>query len=139
MRNSINRDVFLKECHQRFPQIFKWVHFCYSQHSYLFFGNHSIFSQAGVQQGDPLGPFLFCLVLQVLIDKLMDKVPDLALNNWYMDDGSLFGKADDVLRAWKIVKTEGQKCEVISASGCTNSFQHFEPEIIMFAFATLFT
>ena len=137
--NSVKRDVFLKECHQRFPQIFKWVHFCYSQHSYLFFGNHIIFSQAGVQQGDPLGPFLFCLVLQVLIDKLMDKVPDLALNNWYMDDGSLFGKSDDVLRAWNIVKTEGphlglfsnlQKCEVISASGCTNSFQHFEPEII---------
>ena len=56
-----------------------------------------------------------------------------------MDDGSLFGKSDDVLRAWNIVKTKGphlglfsnlQKCEVISASGYTNSFQHFEPEII---------
>ena len=57
--NSVNTDVFLKECHQRFPQIFKWVHFCYSQHSSIFFGNHIISSEAGVQHNNPLGPFCF--------------------------------------------------------------------------------
>ena len=53
----------------------------------------------------PLGPFQFCSVLQVPIDKL--EVPDLALkNNWFMNDWSLFGKSDDVLRAWNIAKAE---------------------------------
>ena len=55
---------------------------CYPQHSHLFFGNFLISSQAGVQQGDPLGPFLFCLVLQVLVSKLSKEAPNLALNNW---------------------------------------------------------
>ena len=94
--NSVQRDVFLKECYEKFPQIYKWVHFCYSQHSFLFFGSYIIPSQAGVQQGDPLGPFLFCLVLQVLVNKVRTCVPNLSLNNWYMDDGSLFGKVEDV-------------------------------------------
>ena len=97
--NAVSRSIFLNECFDKFPHIFKWVHFCYSNHSHLFFGNYITSSQAGVQQGDPLGPFLFCLVLQVLISKIKDEVPDLDLNNWYMDDGSLFGKTQDVLKA----------------------------------------
>ena len=59
--NSVERNIFLRECALKFPQIYKWVFFCYSQHSLLFFGNHTISSEAGVQQGDPLGSFLFCL------------------------------------------------------------------------------
>ena len=58
--NTVKRDVLLKECFEKFPHIYKWVHFCFSQHSNLFFGNFIIASQAGVQQGDSLGPFLFC-------------------------------------------------------------------------------
>ena len=46
--NSVQRDVFLKKCYEKFPQIYKWVHFCCSQHSFLFFGSYSIPSQAGV-------------------------------------------------------------------------------------------
>ena len=82
---AFSRSIFLNECFEKFPHIFKWVHFCYSNHTHLFFGNYIISSQAGVQQGDPLGPFLFCLVLQVLISKIKDEVPDLDLNNWYME------------------------------------------------------
>ena len=137
--NSVQRDVSLKECYQNFPQIYKWVHFCYSQHSFLFFGNYIIPSEAGVQQGDPLGPFLFCLVLQVLVNKVRDLVPNLSLNNWYMDDGSLFGKIEDVLKAWTIIRDEGptlglfvnlSKCELISSSGSDVCFNNFEPDII---------
>jgi len=102
-----------------------WVHFCYSKHSFLFFGDFIISSEAGVQQGDPLGPFLFCLVLQVLINALVKATPNLSLHNWYMDDGSLVGKID-VFKAWNIIKEKGPelglfvnipKCELISASG----------------------
>ena len=79
--NAVKRDVFLNEFFQHFPQIYKWVRFCYSQHSFCFFGNFVIPSEAGVQQGDPLGPFLFCLVLQVLVKKVNQSVPNLSLNN----------------------------------------------------------
>ena len=137
--NSVQRDVFLKECYEKFPQIYKWVHFCYSQHSFLFFGSYIIPSQAGVQQGDPLGPFLFCLVLQVLVNKVRTCVPNLSLNNWYMDDGSLFGKVEEVLKAWAIIRDEGpnlglfvnlSKCELISSLQADACFENFEPELI---------
>jgi len=75
--NSVQRNIFLQECAQKFPQIYKWVYFCYSQHSLLFFGDYTISSEAGVQQGDPLGPFLFCLVLQKLVLKISVEVPNL--------------------------------------------------------------
>ena len=73
--NSVKRIVLLNECFEKFPHIYKWVHFCYSQHSHLFFGDYIISSQAGVQQGDPLGPLLFCLVLHVLVSKLLNESP----------------------------------------------------------------
>ena len=129
--NEVQRSVFLKECHDKFPQIFKWVNFCYSQHSLLFFGSHIISSQSGVQQGDPLGPFLFCLVLQILITKINKELPSLSLNSWYMDDGSLFGNICDVLKAWDIIKLSGPelglfvnapKCELILPSGNLDCF-----------------
>ena len=62
---------------------------------------------AGVQHGDPLGPFLFCLVLQILGNEIKKEIPTLSLNSWYMDDGSLFGSVPDVLKAWDIIKESG--------------------------------
>ena len=87
----------------------------------------------------PLGPFLFCLVLQVLLSKLKTEVPELSLNNWYMDDGSLFGKITDVLKAWNIIKEFGpsvglevnlSKCELLSSSNDAQVFADFEPELV---------
>ena len=61
----------------------------YSNHSHLFFGNYIISFQADVQQGDPLGPFLICLGMKVLISKIKNEMPGLDLTNWYMNNGSL--------------------------------------------------
>ena len=53
------KKIFLKQL-QAFPAIFTWTHSVYGSHPWLFFGNNIIPSAQGVQQGDPLGPFLFC-------------------------------------------------------------------------------
>eukprot|EP00731_Ephydatia_muelleri_P028499 Em0020g143a len=50
-----------------------------------------ISSQTGVQQGDPLGPMLFALVLQKLVTSIDadDDCLQLLLEAWYLDDGVL--------------------------------------------------
>jgi hypothetical protein len=53
----------------------------------LSYGNKIILSETGVQQGDPLGPVLFCLALHPVIKSLKSE-----FNVWYLDDGVL---ADD--------------------------------------------
>ena len=78
----------------------------------------------------------------MLISKIKDEVPELDLNNWYMDDGSLFGKAAAVLKAWNIIKDFGpslglqvnlSKCELISSSNNVGIFADFEPELVKIA------
>ena len=63
---------------------------CYSQHVPLL-NNASLKSESGVQQGDPLGPFLFSLTLWPVIEKLGDAVPNLTQHTWYLDDGFVAG------------------------------------------------
>ena len=45
----------------------------------------------GVQQGDPLGPLLFCLVLHKVVTAIAaDSIcSQLSFHSWYMDDGVL--------------------------------------------------
>ena len=53
--NMGDREAMLAEVREHFPQLYPWVASCYSQHSHLNFGDSSLSSQAGVQQGTPLG------------------------------------------------------------------------------------
>jgi hypothetical protein len=108
--NRIGRASFLKLLHgsEEFGGLYQWVQACYGASSSLLFGDHEIASLAGVQQGDPLGPLLFSLVLQQLVLKVKAAVPDLVLDVWFLDDGTLIGKTDDVLRAEHIIRVEGQ-------------------------------
>jgi hypothetical protein len=65
-------------------------------------------SKEGVQQGDPLGPLLFSLVIQMLISAINARCPGLALNNlWYLDDGVLAGRTADVAAALAVIAELG--------------------------------
>ena len=67
MRNAFNlvsRQTVLDECSVHLPELLPWASWCYGQHPILWHTMGTISSEAGVQQGDPLGPLLFCLVLQ---------------------------------------------------------------------------
>ena len=59
----------------------------------FFCENHILESAEGVQQGDPLGPLLFCLTIQSLILKLQSE-----FNVFYLNDGTIGGSVEDDLQ-----------------------------------------
>jgi len=58
--NTIRRVTMFESVRELLPEIYPFVLMCYSNASMLRFGPHLIMSDEGVQQGDPLGPLLFC-------------------------------------------------------------------------------
>ena len=84
--NSLSRDQLLKHVSLRAPALMQWVLSCYGQPSFLFFGSHCQQSSTGVQQGDPLGPLLFCLTIHSILERMPDALP---FNSWYLDDGTV--------------------------------------------------
>ncbi|GKA91141.1 hypothetical protein Tco_0813011 [Tanacetum coccineum] len=66
------------------------VELCYSFPTMLYYREHSMWSCQGVQQGDPLGPLLFSLVLHPLICKIRDSY-NLCLRAWYLDNVTIVG------------------------------------------------
>ncbi|GKB64682.1 putative reverse transcriptase domain-containing protein [Tanacetum coccineum] len=88
--NLVDREVMLREVRLRCHAISRWVEFCYSNPTRLYYGEHTLWSCQGVQQGDPHGPLLFSLVLHPLICKIRDSF-SLSLHAWYLDDGTIVG------------------------------------------------
>ena len=89
--NSVRRDVVLNEIQKQLPTIYSIAWQAYSCPSNLFYGDSLFSSQEGVQQSDPLGPFLFSLAIKNLIEECKSE-----LNIWYLDNGTLAGNAEDV-------------------------------------------
>ena len=94
--------------------LFPFLYQCYSNPSHLFFNDSSLLS-AGVQQGDPLGPLCFSLTIHGMISKLSSE-----LNVWYLEDGTLAGKPEDVCTDFEAIlaaqdllglKVNMNKCE----------------------------
>ena len=98
--NSLDRRAILDEVRHRVPLLFGWAQTCYASHSHLFVQGHLLSSQQGVQQGDPLGPFLFALTWQRLVRKLPS---ELLMNVWYLDDGHLVGDPEHLASALELV------------------------------------
>ncbi len=71
--NSIRRNVILKEVLVKAPKVYPLAYSAYRFPSFLFYGNNTILSAEGVQQGDPLGSLLFCLGIHDLISSLQSQ------------------------------------------------------------------
>ena len=89
--NSIRRDVILEKTLSKAPQVYPLAYSAYRHPSFLFFGGDIILSSEGVQQGDPLGPLLFCLGIHDLVSALQS-----AFRVFYLDDGTLGGPVSSI-------------------------------------------
>jgi hypothetical protein len=97
--NLVDRSALSQEVRMRRPSISLWVEFMYVQPARLYLGDGHIWSTTGVQQGDPLGPLLFALVLHPLVHQIRDNCK-LLLHAWYLDDGTVIGDSEEVARCW---------------------------------------
>ena len=78
---------------------------------------------SGVQQGDPLGPLFFALVLHK-VSAAIDADDDchrFVLQAWYLDDGVLAGPEQAVLRALSIIEDLGPSLGISSFYPNVNS------------------
>ena len=104
--NLVDRGVLLEEARLRCPSIAPWVEFCYARPARLYYDDSILWSCQGVQQGDPLGPLLFALALHPLILSI-NKICELTLQAWYLDDGTIIGDTLMVAKAFDIIRKDG--------------------------------
>ena len=116
--NSLHRDVMLSSLSEWCPELYAYCHLAYAEPSSLKYGNFTLQSQEGPQQGDPLGPVLFCLPLQEVLTHLQSP---LAFG--YLDDLTVGGGYEKVCEDVVAIKEgcarlglsiNSSKCEVIS-------------------------
>jgi hypothetical protein len=96
--NSVFRSRILEVAQDKAPKLVPLILQAYGSPSHLFFGSDLVASAEGLQQGDPLAPALFCLVIHPLVESLKS-----LLNVWYLDDGTLGGPGKLVLSDLKTV------------------------------------
>lgn len=142
--NRVERDVILTQVKDHLPALYPFLYQCYSSPSHLFYDDSALASQVGAQQGDPLGPLVFCLAIQNAITIL-----DSPLNVWYLDDGTIGGPADvvlgDINRLLPALQSIGleinpSKCEIYHCDPVSaryaSSFQSVLPGIKVIAEST---
>ena len=84
--NSLHHHDILLSVFNRLSELYAYCHSAYGQPSILFHGLYIISSEDGPQEGDPIGPLLFCNTVQPLLESLQS---DLRLG--FLDDFKLGG------------------------------------------------
>ena len=103
--NCIHRDVCSGYVVSRLPEIYPFCFLAYGESTSLQFGDERILSAEGVQQGDPIGPLLFCLAIQPILRSLSGY---LRIDYNYMDDLTLGGDIDSVSADVELIAAEGE-------------------------------
>lgn len=96
--NSLRRDKMFLAVKEHAPELLPLVLSAYSSPSSLFCGDSVINSCEGVQQGDPLGPLLFCLTIHAVVPELKSELQVL-----YIDDITLGGFISDIVHDFRKV------------------------------------
>ena len=106
--NTLCRTSVLQTISTRFPSIHPWVTWLLTSSAPLLYEQREWQSTTGVQQGDPLGPFLFACSIHPILQALQEKFPDV-YQKWYLDDGILHGPLVSLDAALQLVSQELQK------------------------------
>jgi hypothetical protein len=116
--NEVDRDSFMDAVHSHFPELYGFVNKRYGTDSKLWTKDWSsgkcryIWSTVGVQQGDPLSPFLFSIALHFCVLLPVNRAlqltgPGAALA--YLDDMFIMGEPAAVVAGFDVVVSEGPK------------------------------
>jgi hypothetical protein len=101
--NSIRRDKMLSAVIEFIPDLLPYVHSAYSIPSVLSFYNTELASAEGVQQGNFIGPLLFCLAIHSLVTKLRSE-----FTIFYLDASTIGGDLCNISRDLKTLEEEGR-------------------------------
>ncbi|MGH8465836.1 MAG: reverse transcriptase domain-containing protein [Pseudomonas sp.] len=114
--NSILRCKSLEAVREHFPSLLPWLRAIYSPRSALWFDPHddrqAMTSEEGAQQGDPLGPLLFCASMHSVLEQanatLTAHGGGLALG--YIDDIVGCGPEAAVRECFATIEAAAQEC-----------------------------
>ena len=95
--NSLMRNQMLDAIARVAPEIYSFCYSAYSVNYILSFVDHEVVSSEGPQQGDPLGPLMFSITIQPILDKLNN---ELVIG--YLDGITLGGGFIKLLRILKL-------------------------------------
>jgi len=146
--NSLHRQDMLLAVRDRLPELYAYCYSAYSQPSILYYGQFSLLSKEGPQQGDPIGPLLFSNTEQPLLESM-----GAELTLGYLDDLTLGSHQSQIAKDVQRVIEEGRamglvlnvsKCELIADPRTTvddpvlQSFQRIDVKDAILLGAPLF-
>jgi hypothetical protein len=114
--NTIRRDSMLEAVASACPSLLNYALSSYGGKSHLWLGDDILSSEEGVQQGDPLGPLLFCLTIHPLLSG-----GHTTFVSGYLDDVGLGDSVSSLIDRVRSLETEAhllglslnhEKCEV---------------------------
>ena len=109
--NSIERSAILDAIYKYCPMLLRWFAWSYGVPSKLSFGEFTVLSKQGVQQGDPLGSFLFAISIQDCI-MAVHSLPGVVWSGWYADDGTIQAPLPILDRALAVLATSLSACNI---------------------------
>ena len=127
--NSLHRHQIINTVAKNLPLAYNYTSSSYRDRSFLCYKNSIVSSEEGIQQGDPLGPLLFCASIQPIISSVKSE-----LNCWYMDDGTIGGNFQTVKDDLEMIKSKSadmglllneSKCEVLNG-GNSKDFKNMK-------------
>jgi hypothetical protein len=145
--NSIFRKFMLNACKESLPGLYKYVFACYKHKSKLWAKSGGelrdfILSEEGVQQGDVLGPLLFCLLVQPILIKLNAFLEHNSEGEvlGLMDDFTLISTPEGIGKVWPLLvqlsaevglELSVEKCQVYCPGGLSEEADAFIPADII--------